>query len=329
VAATSIFVDGSCSDKNIFPVKVGFALCVPYCFNLKQNAPPNLIIKSRIPGSQTSKRAEAFAILAALMQTSDLSPLKVYTDCLSLVTSINRFSQTPPQPHEKAKMHDRPLLLRILSLLKMRKNKVEVLYLSNHRPDPRNKLTTYNVMADREAKLSLNSRIVSVPDEKTHLDNTVLYACTDDPNEVNCLIVQENNPMKFFKTIYQETQQIYLRHGKWHNYLLHFGIWQDASFSILHLKRGKASLKKFIIQILGATLPTNHRLNLVHSKIYQDKSCLLCQADDENIEHIFFQCFHFHDSRLAIKKETIKIFFDAISKIDIKDIHHGASKLQI
>jgi ribonuclease HI len=174
VAATSIFVDGSCSDKNIFPVKAGFALCVPYCFNLKQNAPPNLIIKSRIPGSQTSERAEAFAILAALMLTSDLSPLKIYTGCLSLVTSINRFSQTPPQPHEKAKMLDRSLLLRILSRLNMRTNKVKVLYLSNHKPDPRNKLTTYSVMADREAKLSLNSQIVSVPDEKTHLDDTVL-----------------------------------------------------------------------------------------------------------------------------------------------------------
>jgi hypothetical protein len=54
VAATSIFVDGTCSDKNIFPVKAGFALCVSHCFNLKQNASPNLIIKSRIPGSQTS-----------------------------------------------------------------------------------------------------------------------------------------------------------------------------------------------------------------------------------------------------------------------------------
>jgi hypothetical protein len=104
VTATSIFVDGSCSDKNIFPVKAGFALYVPFCFNLKQNAPSNLIIKSRIPGSQTSERAEAFAILAALMLTSDLSPLKIYTDCLSLVTSISRFSQTPPQPHKKAKM---------------------------------------------------------------------------------------------------------------------------------------------------------------------------------------------------------------------------------
>jgi ribonuclease HI len=150
MVATSIFVDGCCSDKNIFPVKAGFALCVPYCFNLKQNAPPNLTIRSRIPGSQTSERAEAFAILAALMLTSDLSPLKIYTDCLSLMTSINRFSQTPPQPHEKAKMLDRSLLLRILSMLSMRRNKVEVLYLSNHRPDPRNKLATYGVMADRK-----------------------------------------------------------------------------------------------------------------------------------------------------------------------------------
>jgi hypothetical protein len=97
-------------------------------------------------------------------------------------------------------------------------------------------------MADREAKLSLNSQIVSVSDERTHLDDTVLYVCTDDPNKDNCFIVQENNPMKFFQTIYQETRQIYLRHGKWYNYLLHFSIWQDASFSILHLKRGKTSL---------------------------------------------------------------------------------------
>jgi hypothetical protein len=29
---------------------------------------------------------------------------------------------------------------------------------------------------------------------------------------------------------------------------------------------------------------------------------------------------------LAIKKETIKISFDAISKMDTKDMHHGASK---
>jgi ribonuclease HI len=197
VAATSIFVDGCCSDKNVFPVKAGFALCVSYCFNLKQNAPANLIIKSRIPGSQTSERAEAFTILAELMLTSDLS-LKIYTNCLSMVTSINRFSQTPPQSHEKAKMHDRSLLLRILSLLKMRRNKVEVFYLSNHRPDPRNRLTTYSVMADRQAKLSRNSQIVSEPDEKMHLDDTVLYVCTDDPNKVNRLIVLENNPMIFF-----------------------------------------------------------------------------------------------------------------------------------
>jgi hypothetical protein len=96
-----------------------------------------------------------------------------------------------------------------------------------------------------------------------------LYVCTDDPNEDNRFIAQENNPMKFFQNVYQQTLQIYLRHGKWHNYLLHFSIGRDASFSILHLKRGKASLKKFIIRILGITLPTNHRLNLVQSKIYR------------------------------------------------------------
>jgi hypothetical protein len=134
--------------------------------------------------------------------------------------------------------------------------------------------------------------------------------------------------MKVFQSIYQKTRQVYLRHGKWHNYLLHFSIWQDASFSILILRGGKASLKNFIIYILERTLSKNHWLNLVHwhSRIYQEKSCLLCQADDESIEHIFFQCSHFHDSRLAIKKETIKISFDAISKNDTKAMHYRASK---
>jgi hypothetical protein len=76
-------------------------------------------------------------------------------------------------------------------------------------------------MADREAKLSLDSQIVSVPDEKTHFDDTVLYVCTDEPNKDNRFIAQENNPMKFFQRMYQQTLQIYLRHGKWHNYFLH------------------------------------------------------------------------------------------------------------
>jgi hypothetical protein len=46
----------------------------------------------------------------------------------------------------------------------------------------------------------------------------------------------------------------------------------------------------------------------------------------EHRTYIFFQCSHFHDSRLAIKRETIEISFDAISKIDTKDMRHGASK---
>jgi hypothetical protein len=91
-------------------------------------------------------------------------------------------------------------------------------------------------------------------------------------------------------------------------------------------EEGQGIIEKFIIQILGRTLPTNHRLNLVHSKTYREKSCLLCQADDESIEHIFFQCSHFHDSRVAIKNECIKISFDAISKIDTKGMRHVASK---
>jgi hypothetical protein len=43
------------------------------------------------------------------------------------------------------------------------------------------------------------------------------------------------------------------------------------------------------------------------------------------IEHIVFQCSHFQETRSAIKEKTIEISLDAISKIDTKDMHYGAS----
>jgi hypothetical protein len=48
-----------------------------------------------------------------------------------------------------------------------------------------------------------------------HVGDYIFYIYIDDLNEVNRLIVQENKMMKFFYTIYQETRQIFLLHGKW------------------------------------------------------------------------------------------------------------------
>jgi hypothetical protein len=105
-------------------------------------------------------------------------------------------------------------------------------------------------------------------------------------------------------------------------YIKVFGETHHSSYSIL---RGARHLK-FIIQILGRTLPTNYRLNLVHSKIYRENPACYVKRTTRVSNTYFIKCSHFHDSRLAIKKETIKISFDAISKMDTKDMRYGASK---
>jgi hypothetical protein len=134
-----------------------------------------------------------------------------------------------------------------------------------------------------------------VPDERTHLDDIALYVCTYDPNEVNRCIVQKNKTM--IQTIYPETRQIYLHHGKWHSYLILFKIWQDASFYILHTpcQRGKASFKKFIIHILGRTLPCNKLPVEFCSSQDLSRKIMLCMssARREHRTYIFFNALTF------------------------------------
>jgi hypothetical protein len=97
--------------------------------------------------------------------------------------------------------------------------------------------------------------------------------------------VFENNTTELYGGILKRTQQHYLRKGNWHQYMLASSIWQETSFSILHTKRG--SLKRFLIHSLARTVPTYHRLNLIRANFFANKSCFLCGAVDESIEHIF------------------------------------------
>jgi hypothetical protein len=163
----------------------------------------------------------------------------------------------------------------------------------------------YGKQADKEAKASLSLTNISVPDETRFRSEIGLFihSPTDDiitetllPNIYNF----ENNTTELYNGILKRTQQHYLRKGKWHIYMLAPSIWQETSFSILHTKQGLASLKRFLIHILARTLPTYHRLNLVRAKLFTNKSCFLCGADDESIEHIFHECPHFVAKRLDI-----------------------------
>ena len=269
--------------------------------------------KGRIPGSQTIERAEAYAVLGALLISETNIPLTVYTDCQKLVNDIQRFQNYPPQIQEVAKMSNRSVLMRILHELRTRKYKTQITYLQNHvknvirpqiNPSRSSELRRFSNLADKEAKLSLSLPRPSIPDEKRfHLYTTLNKhsSSTSEPEAVS----EENNLWKMYQKRFQSSCQHYNFKGKWHLYMLLPTIWQDASFSILHQKRGKESLKRFIIQVLGRTLPTNHRLNITHPRLYPLHNCQFCQANDESIEHVFFQCPHFSPSRLTLQTDTV------------------------
>jgi hypothetical protein len=245
---------------------------------------------SRIPGMQTIERAEAFAVPATLLLSTDTIPITIYSDCQKFVNTVYRYRLIPPKPHEVIKLHDRSLIPRILNEIQSRRFPTSLEFLRNHvrleQPSKNGRdvdderlqsCIEHGKQADKEAKTSLSLTNIFIPD-KTQFRSQIglfIHSPTHDvitktlpPNIYNF----ENNTTELYNDMLKRTQQHYLCKGSWHQYMLASSVWQETSFSILHTKRGLASLKRFLIQILARTLPTYHRLNLVRAKLFANKS---------------------------------------------------------
>jgi hypothetical protein len=172
----------------------------------------------------------------------------------------------------------------------------------------------------------------SVPDETQFRSEIGLFihSPTDDaitetllPHMYNF----ESNTTKMYDGTLKRMQQHYLRKGNWHQYMLAPSVWQETSFSILHTKGGLASLKRFLIHNLARTLPTYHRLNLVRAKLFTNKSCFLCGAVDESIEHIFYECPHFVTERSYIQQQTVNLCLTGIRESQSSKVVHAAKSI--
>jgi hypothetical protein len=137
----------------------------------------------------------------------------------------------------------------------------------------------------------------------------------------------ESNTTELYDGILKRTQQHYLCKGKWHQYMLARSVWQETSFSILHTKRGLASLKRLLIHILARTLPTYHRLNLVRAKLFTNKSCFLCGAVDESIGHICYECPHFVAEQSYIQQQTVNLCLTGIRDSQSFKVAHAADSI--
>jgi hypothetical protein len=88
--------------------------------------------------------------------------------------------------------------------------------------------------------------------------------------------------------------------GSWHTHLFTDLVWRDASTSIL-LSKPDIKAKKFLVQVLGRTFPTFHRLNKIRPRLYPDKGCILCPSQvSESTEHLLFDCPFFHANRIQL-----------------------------
>jgi hypothetical protein len=119
-------------------------------------------------------------------------------------------------------------------------------------------------------------------------------------------IIFENNPLKIYQEAYaSELSLHYHLRGSWHTHLFTDSVWRDASTSLL-LSKPDIKAKKFLVQVLGRTLPTFHRLHKIRPRLYQDEWCILCPSHAlESTEHLLFDCPFFRANRLQLCSELL------------------------
>lgn len=310
---TVAYPDGSASKDGC---KAGFAVYFP-----ELDTQPDLGgIASRIPGDQTIARAEAFGVLAALLLAKSENPLDIHCDRESLVNCINRFKTRKPFSHELRYIKDSSLVLRILDEINQRKGATNIIHVKAHKrdkvptkthfnPPPLSKdeeHQEYNKKADFLAKGSLHRDHTNIPEETKYLPS-VTVLMTKRHKTTGPQYIYENNPSKLYQNRYIETCQNYHFKGKWHLYLFDQSIWQAPTLSVLHDKKGM-SLKKFLVQILGRTLPTFHRLNKVRAGLYPDRTCCICKTGlPKTIKHLFYICPTFKQQREDLLEDCLEI----------------------
>jgi ribonuclease HI len=171
---TVAYLDGSANKEQTL---AGFGIYFPELS--PQLAMRN--ISSRIPGFQSSARAEAYGILASLMLARRDLPLSIYSYCESLVNTINTYMHRSPLQYEIQYFQNKSLLLRILKEIRGRPCTTTSTHVKAHQRDNQPTFSAspsdstsrhqeYNKIADRLAKSSLTlDGSPLVPDEHTYL----------------------------------------------------------------------------------------------------------------------------------------------------------------
>jgi hypothetical protein len=198
-------------------------------------------------------------------------------------------------------------VLRILKKIQSRQGHTSIIHVKAHAQDSGRPLRTpsspetihhqsQNKVADQLAKDSLQLAVSHklVPTEIRALAPVTVIL----PPAVilsSSGVIFESNPLKIYQEAYASKLSLhYHLRGSWHIHLFTDSVWRDASTSIL-LSKPDFKAKKFLVQVLGRTLPTFHRLNKIRPRLHPDKGCILCPGQvPKSTEHLLFDCPFFH-----------------------------------
>jgi hypothetical protein len=239
--------------------------------------------------------------------------LSIYCDREPLVHQLNRFISIPPQDYDLHYLSERSLVLRILEEIRSRPGHTSIIHVKAHAQDSGRPLHTpfspetihhqsQNKVADQLAKDSLQlamSHTVVPTEVRTLAPVTVLLPPAIIQSSSG--VIFESNPLKIYQESYaSELSLHYHLRGSWHTHLFTDQVWRDASTSIL-LSKPDFKAKKFLVQVLGRTLPTFYRLNNIRPRLYPEKGCILCPGQvPESTEHLLFDCPFFHANRIQL-----------------------------
>jgi hypothetical protein len=248
---------------------------------------------------------------------------------------MNRLLNTTAFYSPPHRLSDRSLILRILHEIRTRPA-LTILYhvrahTRDHCPLPSNFAALrgvalhqdFNRLADRAAKSSLTASRFIIPDELTFRPPALfrlarpLYSTSAAPVHILRLPVGnlpldihlDISPSKFLRSVLAHPAHRYTFSSTWHTRLYSPLLWLGPSSWVL-TSRSHHSLRKFLIQILGCTLPTFHRLHKIRPRLYPDVHCALCHnPESEIIEHIFFKCTYFN----SLRSTMLASIFDTLS----------------
>jgi hypothetical protein len=252
----------------------------------------------------------AFSQASCLL--GNIISLSIHSDCESLVNTINTYMHRRPLYYEIQYLQNRSLLLRILEEIRGRSGTTTLTYVKAHQQDSQptssapsldstSRHQEYNKIVDRLAKNSLTS------DGPPLAPVNVILPVTNPTASLQSIIC-ENNPQKLYHTAYASNPHLhYHLRGTWHLYVFDDSIWHDPSTSTMLSKR-EFLHEKFLVQILGRTLPTFRRLNKIQPRLYLTNNCILCPQNgnvEESIEHLLFHCPFFSDRRHLLHAQLI------------------------